>query len=132
MASNLDRGFWPFFAAFSWWRLPDAALQRGEQVKSTFDLYRSALADALGLELPATEAEERTMWRLVSRRMILRVSDDRLPNYKGSLDDFRKKKVEVVSDKDTSTRQSRMQKENVEKVKEENEENEENEATKII
>jgi hypothetical protein len=69
--------FGSFFAWFSWWRLPDAARQRGEEVKSTFDLYRGALADALGLELPATEAEERRMRRLVSRRMLLRVSEDR-------------------------------------------------------
>jgi hypothetical protein len=97
--------FGSFFAWFSWWTLPEAAIQRGEQVKSTFDLYRGALADALGLELPATEAEERRMWRLVSRRMLLRVPDDRLLDYKGSLDDFRKKKVEVPPDKDKSTRQ---------------------------
>jgi hypothetical protein len=94
-----------FFAWFSWWRLPDAARERGEQVKSTFDLYRGELADALGFELPATEAEERRMWRLVSGRMLLRVSEDRLSDYTGSLDDFRKKNVEVPSDKDKSARQ---------------------------
>jgi hypothetical protein len=66
-----------FFAWYSWWVLPDAARQRGEQVKSTFDLYRSRLAESLGFELPATEGEERRMWRLVSRRMLLRVSDDK-------------------------------------------------------
>jgi hypothetical protein len=123
--------FGAFFAWFSWWRLPDAARQRGEQVKSAFDLYRAELADALGFELPATEDEERRMWRLVSRRMLLRVSDDRLRDYTGSLDGFRKKKVEVPSDKATSARQSGKQKEKAEKEKEkeEKDEEEEKEAT---
>jgi len=114
--------FGAFFAWFSWWSLPDAARQRGEEVKSTFDLYRVELADALGFELPATEAEERRMWRLVSRRMLLRVSDDRLPDYTGNLDGFRKKKAELPSDKDTSARKLGKQKEKIEKVEEENDE----------
>jgi hypothetical protein len=80
-----------FFILFSWSRLPDAARERGDQVKSIFDLYRKPLAEALGFELPATEAEERKMWQLVSRRMLLRVSDDRLPGYNKTLDDFRKR-----------------------------------------
>jgi hypothetical protein len=116
--------FGAFFAWFSWWRLPDAARQRGEEVKSAFDLYRAELADALGFELPATEAEERRMWRLVSRRMLLRVSDDRLGDYTGSLDGFRKKKVEIPSDKDTSAGKLRKQKEKVDKAEEENDESE--------
>jgi len=124
-----------FFAWFSWWRLPDAARERGEQIKSAFDLYRGELADALGFELPATEAEERRMWRLVSRRMLLRVSEDRLLDYTGSLDDFRKKKVEVPSNKDTAARQLGRQNEKVEKKvneekekKDEEEQNDEEEA----
>jgi hypothetical protein len=120
--------FGAFFAWFSWWRLPDAARQRGEEVKSAFDLYRAELADALGFELPATEAEERRMWRLVSRRMLLRVSDDRLRDYTGSLDSFRKKKVEISSDKDTSARKLRKQKERVDKAEEENDEEEDDES----
>jgi hypothetical protein len=110
-----------FVAWFNWWRLPDAALQRGEQVKSTFDLYRGELADALGLDLPASEAEERRMWRLVSRRMLLRVSDDRLPDHKGTLDDFRKKKVELRSE-DRSVRPLSKPEEKNEELEEESEE----------
>jgi hypothetical protein len=93
-----------FFAWFSWWVLPVAARQRGEQVKSTFDLYRGMLADALGFELPATVAEEQKMWTLVSRRMMLRVSDYRLPGYKKVLDDFRKKEAKASGDGETSVR----------------------------
>ena len=48
-----------FFAWLGWWLLPIAAVQRGEQVKSIFDLYRAPLAEALGLQLPATDADER-------------------------------------------------------------------------
>jgi hypothetical protein len=114
--------FGGFFACFSWFNLLDAAIQRGEQVRSAVDLYRAALADALGLELPATEAEERRMWRLVSRRTLLRVSDDRLPDYKGSLDDFRKK---APLDKDTSTRQTSKRKAEANKEQEEEEGGEE-------
>jgi hypothetical protein len=91
-----------FFTWFSWWVLPDTARQRGEQVKSTFDLYRSNLADALGLQLPDTEAEERRMWRLVSRRLLLRVADDRLAGYSKTLDDFRKKDAGPPIAKDPS------------------------------
>jgi hypothetical protein len=80
-----------FFIWFSWIRLPDAARARGDQVKSMFDLYRKPLAKALGFDLPETEAEERNMWELISRRMLLRVWDDRLPGYRKSLDDFRSK-----------------------------------------
>ena len=46
-----------FFIVFSWARLPDAARQRGDQVKSIFDLYRQPLAEALGFDLPLAEAE---------------------------------------------------------------------------
>ncbi len=80
-----------FFICFSWLRLPHAARERGDQVKSTFDLYRKPLAEALGFELPPTEAEERKMWELVSRRMLLRVSEDRLRGCDKTLDDFRKR-----------------------------------------
>jgi hypothetical protein len=101
-----------FFASFSWWvLLPDAARQRGEQVKSTFDLYRSTLAEALGFQLPATESEERRMWRLVSRRMLLRVSGDRLSDYPKSLDDFRKKDVNVPLQQDPCHSESAIPKE---------------------
>ena len=93
--------FGTFFAWYSWWVLPDAARQRGEQVKSTFDVFRGKLAEALGLELPATEAEEQRMWRLVSRRMLLRVAEDRLPDSKGTLDAFRKRE-EAISQKEAT------------------------------
>jgi hypothetical protein len=87
-----------FFGWFSWsWLLPETARLRGELVKSTFDLYRSTLAEALGFRLPTTEAEERVMWRLVSRRMMLRVSEDRLSNSSKILDEFRKKDVSTPS-----------------------------------
>jgi hypothetical protein len=93
-----------FFAWFSWsWLLPETARQRGEQVKSAFDLYRSTLAEVLGFQLPTTEAEERIMWRLISRRMMLRVSEDRLAGCSKTLDDFRKKDVSMPSGKDTSS-----------------------------
>jgi hypothetical protein len=80
-----------FFIWFSWWRLPDAARERGDQVKSIFDLYRKQLAEGLGLRLPATETEERKMWEFVSRRMSMRVADDRLQDYDRTIDYFRKK-----------------------------------------
>jgi hypothetical protein len=111
-----------FFAWFSWWVLPEAARQRGEQVKSTFDLYRGTLADALGFELPDTEAEERKMWTLVSRKMMLRVPDYRLSEYKKTLDDFRKKKAKTTADDETSARIVKTRDaENQETVKEKSE-----------
>jgi hypothetical protein len=61
--------------------------------------------------------------------MLLRVSDDRLSNYKGCLDDFRKKKVEVPSNNNTSARQLGRQRENVARVEKDTEEEGENEAT---
>lgn len=83
-----------FFASFSWsWLLPETARQRGEQVKSAFDLYRGKLAEALGFQLPTTESEERKMWELISRRMLMRVAEDRLRGYSKSLDDFRMTRV---------------------------------------
>ncbi len=100
MANAAESFTWPvfmviaasiFFILFSWARLPDAALERGDQVKSIFDLYRKPLAEALGFELPATEAEERKLWELISRRMLLRLSGDRLPGYDKNLDYFRSK-----------------------------------------
>src|SRR3954464_15317205 len=96
--------FGTFFAWYSWWVLPDAARQRGEQVKAAFDIYRSELAKALGFELPLIEADERRMWRLVSRRMLLRVSEDRLTGYEKSLDAFRRKESESSSNKNTKGR----------------------------
>jgi hypothetical protein len=92
-----------FFILFSWLRLPDTASERGDQVKSTFDLYRKPLAEALGFELPATEAEERKMWELISRKMLLRVSDDRLRGYDKNLDYFRKKNDDSALSEDRST-----------------------------
>ena len=89
-----------FFAWLGWWLLPIAAVQRGEQVKSIFDLYRAPLAEALGLQLPATDADERRMWQLVSRRIELRAPDYRLPDYRKGLSEFRRKKSDVVSGSD--------------------------------
>ena len=66
----------------------EAAVRRGEQVKSVFDLYRGSLAESLGLQLPRTEAAEREMWELVSRRMTFRISED-----VQSLDRFRKQET---------------------------------------
>ncbi len=50
---------WPFIPVlsallgwFGWWQLPDAASERGEQIKAVFDLYRGALAQGLGLRTP--------------------------------------------------------------------------------
>jgi hypothetical protein len=103
-----------FFAWYSWWVLPDAARQRGEQVKSTFDIYRGQLAEALGFDLPKTEAEERRMWRLVSRRMLLRVSEDRLSGYPKSLDDFREKDDSSASNSNISARNQRVNNEEAE------------------
>jgi hypothetical protein len=80
-----------FFVLFSWCNLPDAARQRGNEVKSVFDLYRKSLAESLSFDLPPTELEERKMWEWISRRMLLRVSDDRLRGYDKHLDYFRKK-----------------------------------------
>jgi len=88
-----------FFGWLGWWLLPIAAMQRGEQVKSIFDLYRAPLAEALGLQLPATDAEERKMWQLVSRRMELRASDYRLLDYRKGLSEFRRKS-DIPSTKD--------------------------------
>jgi hypothetical protein len=91
---------WPFIpvisalsAWFGWWQLPNAARQRGEQIKAVFDLYRGELAEALGLEIPATHKAEQEMWNYVSRRMLWRVSAD-----VKSLDEFRKRNGEQPSD----------------------------------
>ena len=77
-----------FSAWFGHWLLPGAARQRGEQVKSVFDLYRGTLAEHLGFQLPRTEQAERKMWELISRRMTFRISED-FP----TLDQFRKTEV---------------------------------------
>ena len=98
---------WPFIpvisalaAWFGWWQLPNAAGQRGEQVKSIFDLYRGMLAEALGLEFPPTHKAERDMWELVSRRMTFRLSED-----VKSLDEFRKKDYAKRSDQRAKARE---------------------------
>jgi hypothetical protein len=58
----------------------------GNRVKSAFDLFRSELADDLGLALPRSTSEEREMWRDASRMMTYRSSDawDRLEKYRKS------------------------------------------------
>ena len=76
-------------AWFGWWLLPDAARQRGNQVKSVFDLYRRTLAEALGFELPTSERAERQMWALVSRKLTFRLEEDFR-----TLDEFRKKRTQ--------------------------------------
>ncbi|MEI9988766.1 MAG: hypothetical protein WDM86_01900 [Rhizomicrobium sp.] len=48
------------------------AMQYGELVKTTFDLYRGALAEQLGVVLPATLKEERALWLSVSQGMLFR------------------------------------------------------------
>lgn len=47
-----------------------ALSEYGLYIKSAFDLHRSELAESLGLELPNSPADEREMWRDVSRMMI--------------------------------------------------------------
>lgn len=102
---------WPFIPAlsallgwFGWWQLPGAALERGDQIKAVFDLYRGPLAQALGLTIPPTHEAERSMWQLVSRRMSWRIPEDALagrPLPDGgrapptSLDEFRKKDTQL-------------------------------------
>lgn len=53
----------------SWIYLPATAVQWGETIKSTFDLYRGLLARNLGLALPKEPSEEVAMWDQVSRMM---------------------------------------------------------------
>jgi hypothetical protein len=48
----------------------DAVLEYGDYVKGAFDLYRSELADKLGLKLPLSIDTERKMWDSVSRMII--------------------------------------------------------------
>jgi hypothetical protein len=55
-----------------YWLAMNAASNFGGYVKSAFDLYRSELANQLGLELPRSIEAERVMWRIVSRMMIYR------------------------------------------------------------
>jgi hypothetical protein len=56
----------------------------GNYVKSAFDLFRSELADHLGLVLPSNASEERDMWRDASRMMIYRSAPawDRLEKFR--------------------------------------------------
>ena len=54
----------------------------GLYVRAAFDLYRGPLAEQLGLSIPPSPAEEREMWKLVSRMIIYRSSarfDDLAP-----------------------------------------------------
>jgi hypothetical protein len=101
---------------FGWSQLPGAALERGDQIKAVFDLYRAPLAQALGLTIPPTHEAERNMWQLVSRRMQWRVSTDALPGSGGtrpdgsrappiSLDEFRKKDNTKLSDQNARQRE---------------------------
>jgi hypothetical protein len=101
-----DALLWPIIpgisalaAWFGWWQLPGAAVQRGEQVKAVFDLYRGILAEALGLKLPSTQEAERTMWELVSRRMAYRLSEDAK-----SLDEFRNDDDKTYGDEKADAR----------------------------
>ena len=57
---------------FSRYMLDTAASQWGEQVKGAFDLYRAALAEQLGLEIPQSADREREMWEYVNKMMIFR------------------------------------------------------------
>jgi hypothetical protein len=57
---------------FSWWYMPRSAIDWGYAVKGVFDLHRASLAKELGLELPRSPRDERSMWRAVSRMMTYR------------------------------------------------------------
>ena len=46
--------------------------QYGQTVKSAFDLYRGALAEQLGLDLPRNPESEREMWTEVNRMLVYR------------------------------------------------------------
>jgi hypothetical protein len=55
-----------------WYLLPASARSWGITFSSMFDLYRARLAKSLGLELPATLKEERTMWQAVGQAILYR------------------------------------------------------------
>jgi hypothetical protein len=59
-----------------------AARQWGEQVKSAFDLYRSNLANQMGLKLPSSGSSEREMWTCVNRMMLFRVSSSVIDQFR--------------------------------------------------
>lgn len=67
-----------------WFLLPAAAQAWGISFTSMFDLYRAPLATSLGLALPKTLAEERTMWTEVARSILYRrpFSADYLDRYR--------------------------------------------------
>jgi hypothetical protein len=57
-------------AIFCWYRLPSAASEYGEEVKTLFDLYRGDLAKKLGFSWPLRLEEERVLWRKFSQQII--------------------------------------------------------------
>lgn len=75
----------------SYWLSLSSAMQFGHYVKSTFDLYRGDLANALGLDLPPSIEEERKMWQTLSRMMIYRS-----PLRAAELTRFRSKKNSTI------------------------------------
>jgi hypothetical protein len=72
------------FLVMLWYLLPASARAWGISFTSMFDLYRTQLANGLGLALPKTLEEERTMWREVVRFMLYRraFSADFLDQYR--------------------------------------------------
>lgn len=61
-----------------------AALQYGMLIKATFDLFRGALCEQLGFEMPATAAGERALWEKVSQTLLYADPDvaDGLAHYR--------------------------------------------------
>lgn len=64
-------------------RATSAAREWGDFVKSAFDVYRFKLLESLGLDLPGTREEEKTLWTKYSQAIIYRLPE-RLPDLKKS------------------------------------------------
>lgn len=59
-----------------WVNLPASVATWGDAFTSTFDLYRAALAEKLGLELPTKLETERLMWSAVGKMIMFRSSEN--------------------------------------------------------
>lgn len=65
------------------WRVTSAAIGWGDYVKSAFDLYRFALLESMGIDIPKSRKEEREIWTKFSHAILFNLPES-LPELKKS------------------------------------------------
>lgn len=64
------------FALLNWfllWRATSAAIGWGDYIKSAFDIYRFALLESLGIDIPKTRDAEKVLWTRFSQAILFRL-----------------------------------------------------------